>query len=99
MFKMENFNEGRIVHQPKINYGAKNLPKIVNNYEDWEDQVDYGSEGGIFHQPKIHYGAKNLPKIVYNYEDCEDQVDYGTEENLMLGKIFSKIMRKLYMRS
>lgn len=58
-------------------------------------------KGGAVHQPKILYDINNPPKNIVedNYEDCEDQVDYDTEENIRLAKIFSKVMRKIYMRS
>lgn len=41
---MENFNEGEAVYQLEICHGAKNPPKIVDNYEDCDGQAEYYSE-------------------------------------------------------
>ena len=41
---MENFNEGGAVYQPNICHGAKNPPKIVDNYEECDVQAECNSE-------------------------------------------------------
>ncbi|CAI8618210.1 unnamed protein product [Vicia faba] len=47
LIKMENAIEGGAVHQPKIIYGDKNPPMIVDNCKDSEDQVDYDTEENL----------------------------------------------------
>ena len=56
---MENVNEGRAVHRPKILYGIKNPPKIIlnDNYEDCKYQVDYDFE----ENPRL---AKTFSKVM-----------------------------------
>lgn len=44
MFNMENFNEGRVVYQPKVCHDAKRSSNIINNYEDCDAQVECNSE-------------------------------------------------------
>lgn len=44
MFKMENFNEGETVYQPNICQGAKNSPKTVDSYKDYDIQAECNSE-------------------------------------------------------
>lgn len=41
MLKMESINVGRSIYQPKIWHGTKNPPKIIDNYEDCDVQVEY----------------------------------------------------------
>lgn len=84
---MENLNEGRAIYQPRMCYGAKNPPKIVDNCGDCEYQVECISEENIrlakiFSKVMIQLEKRYGNNVPTNIKNSQHKEKGGEKKNL-----------------